>query len=163
MRRSERLRELKSVPRFPDVSPLTSAPIWSWRDRVSPMISPLRREEFQSLVSSYMGGCTKVEEARPMAAKINRLVEQEISDLEDDIADLLPHWTTTPTFYAACVGAVAAIIAAVIAFLAWRYPLPASPPELPPPASVAPPRIPLALSPTPAPTAPTKASEKPSP
>jgi hypothetical protein len=34
---------------------------------------------------------------------------------------------------------------------------------LPPPASVAPPRIPLALSPTPAPTAPTKASEKPSP
>lgn len=163
MRRPERLAALKSAPPCPDLSPQNRPPFEQWYARVLPLLSPLRRSEFERLYLVFINyWATMAEEGRKSTRNgIGNIIQQEIHDLEDNLADVEPHWTTTPTFYVACVGTVAAIIAAVISFLAWRYPLPAPPPEPPPLASPLPESTPQSLSP--APTPPVSASAPPAP
>ena len=92
---------------------------WAGEVRIALITSVERLHTFNNISNAYVnGGFTKPAERDTYRKQMLSVVEQEIHDLED----AEPHWTVTPTFWVALVGTLAAIAAAILAFLAWQYP-----------------------------------------
>jgi hypothetical protein len=148
MRRSERIAELRRLLKLAKSQPM---PFDEWAYKAEPLM-----QRWSIDFERGLGGCrseSTSEKERPgTIVLMMNAMQQEI----DDMAEEEPHWTTTPTFWVSIVAAVAGIIAAVISFLAWRYPLPPPSPELPPLASPAPPSTTLAPTVAPQPSAPSQ-------